>query len=223
MTNATASFVDVRRRAAREIRTAALTGAASRGSRGPVKSPMIVFAPGAGAPSSSEWMRGWTERLGTLGTIVPFDYRYQLAGRKRPDPLPTLIARHREVIASARGKAPLVLAGKSMGARVGCHASLVEPVDALICFGYPLKAAGSGKLRDEVLLALRTQVLFVQGSRDPLCPLELLAKIRPRMRCRNVLHVVEGGDHSLKVGKRTPQAPVDEAILAAVAAFLGTV
>jgi predicted alpha/beta-hydrolase family hydrolase len=167
-------------------------------------------------------MRAWAKRLGALGTVVPFDYRYQLEGRKRPDPLPKLIARHREAIAEARkGRSgPLVLAGKSMGSRVGCHVALEEPVDALLCFGYPLRAAGTGKLREEVLLGLRTPILFVQGTKDPLCPLPSLEAARGRMAAKSELHLVEGGDHSLRVSKRLPQAPVDDAILAAVRGFL---
>jgi len=34
------------------------------------------------------------------------------------------------------------------------------------------------------------------------------------------VHVVEGGDHSLRVSKKLPQEPVDEAILNAVRKFL---
>jgi predicted alpha/beta-hydrolase family hydrolase len=119
-----------------------------------VKRLRIVFAPGAGAPSSSAWMRAWAQRLETLGEVFRFDYPYQQAHQRRPDPLPRLIAAHLEVMRRARaaGEGPLVLAGKSMGSRVGCHASLEEPVDALVCFGYPLKSASSGALRDQVLL-----------------------------------------------------------------------
>ena len=63
---------------------------------------------------------------------------------------------------------PVVLAGKSMGSRVGCHVSISEnsvPLKALICFGYPLKG-GNGSIRDQVLLDLKTPILFIQGTRD---------------------------------------------------------
>ena len=36
------------------------------------------------------------------------------------------------------------------------------------------------KLRDEVLLALKTPILFAQGTRDPLCPLHLLENVRAK-------------------------------------------
>ncbi len=192
-----------------------------------MQSPLILFAPGAGAPSSSDWMRAWARRLGELGSVAPFDYGYQLEKRRRPDPLPVLIARHRQQLAEMRAgsKRPVALAGKSMGSRIGCHVSLEEPVNALVCFGYPLKAIGTGKLRDEVLLQLRTPILFVQGTKDALCPLALLAPVRERMKARNELHVVEGGDHSLRVPKRAPkpQEAVDEEILGVVQRFLDSV
>jgi len=191
------------------------------------KPPLILLAPGAGAPSSSEWMRAWAERLATLGHVVPFDYPYQRAGRRRPDRLPTLVAAHREALERARAEhdGPVLLAGKSMGGRVGCHVSLEEPVAGLICFGYPLKGA-SGAVRDEVLRQLTCPVLFVQGSRDALFPLDLLATVTPHLKTSHTLYVVEGGDHSLQVRKkdlallRLSQDDVDANILAAVAAFI---
>src|SRR5438128_7925950 len=192
--------------------------------------PLILFAPGAGAPSSHPWMQNWKERLSEIGDVETFDYDYMREGRKRPDPLPKLLAVHREALVNAREKhrsARTFLIGKSMGGRVGCHVSLEERVDGLICLGYPLCAMGDrSRLRDEVLRALTTPILFVQGSRDSLCPLDLLERGRAEMRVPNFLHVVEGGDHSLRVRKRQLQATgetqrgIDQRILSAIAGFL---
>ena len=114
-----------------------------------------------------------------------------------------------------------------MGGRIGCHVSLEEKVDGLVCLGYPLCAMGDvTKLRDEVLRALKTPVLFVQGTRDALCPLDLLERVRGTMIARNFLHVVEGGDHSLIVPKRQlkasgqTQADVDQRISEEIALFV---
>jgi predicted alpha/beta-hydrolase family hydrolase len=188
----------------------------------------LLFAPGAGAPSTSAWMKGWRDRLATLGEVTAFDYPYMRAGRKSPDKLPVLIEAHKSALAQLREKTrgPVFLIGKSMGGRVGCHVALDEEVAGVICLGYPLKSGATGALRDEVLVALRRPILFVQGSRDPLCPLEILAKVRPRMTAPNELLVVEGGNHSLEVsaGQRKAagetQADVDARILETIQKFV---
>lgn len=172
-------------------------------------------------------MQAWAVRLGALGIVDPFDYPYQRAGRAFPDRLPKLIDAHRQALDDAllrHGPRPVVLAGKSMGSRVGCHlANALETVTKLVCFGYPLVAQNNpDKRRDEVLVALRTPVLFLQGTRDPLCPLALLAEVRGRMTAPSELVVVDDGDHSLEVtrGSARSQAQVDEDLLAHVRSFL---
>ena len=199
----------------------------------------MLFAPGAGAPSTSRWMAAWRQRLATLGDVVAFDYPYMRAGRKAPDRPPVLIAAHREALAAAIADLapgrPVFLIGKSMGGRIGCHLAVEEaaaspavarPIAGVICLGYPLQSGATGAMRDEVLVALRTPILFVQGTRDPLCPLDKLAAVRPRMTAPNRLFVVEGGDHSLEVSAQQrkaageTQADCDARVLAAVAAFV---
>ena len=175
-------------------------------------------------------MQNWKRRLSEIGEVETFDYDYMRAGRKRPDRLPQLIAAHRKALEAAREKhqpASIFLIGKSMGGRIGCHVSLEEKVDGLVCLGYPLCAMGDRtKLRDEVLRALTTPILFVQGTRDALCPLDLLEQVRADMKAPNFLHVVEGGDHSLRVPKRQLQAmgetqeDVDQRAFQAISKFI---
>jgi predicted alpha/beta-hydrolase family hydrolase len=119
------------------------------------------------------------------------------------------------------------LIGKSMGGRIGCHVALEDKVSGVICLSYPLCGAGDPtRLRDRVLRQLQSPILFVQGTRDPLCPLDLLENVRRGMSAPNTLHVVDGGDHSLIVGKRhlaaagEKQEDVDARILKAIAAFV---
>ena len=174
-------------------------------------------------------MQRWIGRLATIGTVYAFDYPYFINLGKRPDPLPKLIAAHRQALHEARQRydGPAVLIGKSLGARVGCHLALEEnEVSAVVCLGYPLCGGGDpAKLRAEVLRALSTPTLFVQGTRDRLCPLPLLESVRREMKVVNKLHIVEGGDHSLLVtqaqlkARHESQNDVEESILETIRQF----
>ncbi len=70
------------------------------------------------------------------------------------------------------------------------------------------------------------QFCSCKGTRDTLCPLDLLEGVRAEMKAPNILHLVEGGDHSLGVGKRQLQAggetqeEVDRRILESIARFV---
>jgi len=98
-------------------------------------------------------------------------------------------------------------------------------VAGLICLGYPLRSGSTGALRDEVLLAIRVPILFVQGTRDPLCPLDVLAELRARMTAPSTLLIVEGGDHSLAVSaaarkaRGETQADSDARVLETIRSF----
>jgi uncharacterized protein len=174
-------------------------------------------------------MLRWARLLEAIGPVRAFDYPYMAEGRKRPDPLPRLIAAHRSALQQLRdsSRGPVVLIGKSMGSRVGCHVSLEEEVLALVCLGYPLCGGGDpAKLRDQVLREIRTPVLFVQGTRDPLCPLPLLETVRTKMAAPNEVLVVNGGDHSLLLTKsqlrasNQTQEEVDQYILERIRSFV---
>jgi predicted alpha/beta-hydrolase family hydrolase len=73
---------------------------------------------------------------------------------------------------------------------------------------------------------LTAPILFVQGTRDSLCPLDLLERVRTEMKAPNFLRTVEGGDHSLLISKRVLRATgetqenVDQRILEAIAGFV---
>jgi uncharacterized protein len=176
-------------------------------------------------------MQRWTERLGALGKVVKFDYLYMREGRRAPDRMPKLLVAHAEALADARKEhsGSVFLIGKSMGSRVGCHLSLEldKPVNGLICMGYPLVGMGKkAPLRDQVLLDLSTPILFVQGTRDKLCPLDKLEAVRNKMTATSELRVVDTGDHSLQVTKTylkaegLTQDDVDESILASIRTFV---
>jgi uncharacterized protein len=172
-------------------------------------------------------MQRYAKHFTEFAKVVSFDYPYVGKGRRVPDPLPRLIEAHREALEKARAghDGKVFLVGKSMGSRVGCHLALSEAVDGLVCLGYPLKGQ-SGKVRDQVLLELETRILFIQGTRDPLCPLADLEAVRTRMQAASELFVVDGGDHSLELQKgklarlATTQGAIEREVCERVRAFV---
>ncbi len=174
----------------------------------------FLFAHGAGAGSTSAWMQRYRALLMEIAPVVSFDYAYMAQGKKRPDPLTQLIAQHEHALheAAQRHGDQVVLIGKSMGGRIGCHLALRQRVLGVICLGYPLVGQGkSAPLRDQVLLELTAPALFIQGTRDPLCPLSMLETVLARRTALTELHVVESGDHSLSPTKaHLKQAQVTE-------------
>jgi hypothetical protein len=174
-------------------------------------------------------MLSWRARLAELGPVESFDYPYMAAGKKRPDPSARLLASHAEALASARERHgdAVVLVGKSLGGRMSCHLALAERVLGVVCLGFPLRGARpSAPLRDAVLRGLERPLCLVQGTSDPLCPLELLGPVLAERRAPTQLEVVEDGDHSLLVKKRAlaraglTQAAVDARVLDALARFV---
>ncbi|WP_438030830.1 alpha/beta hydrolase family protein [Sorangium sp. So ce233] len=181
----------------------------------------VVLGHGAGgdmhAPLLVEVARGLKDRG---HTVLRFNFPYKELGRKAPDKREKLEAAYEAAIARLRKERPerLVIGGKSMGGRIASLlAARAVPCDGLVFLGYPLHPAGKrDALRDEHLSAIRAPMLFLQGTRDPLCDLELLRPVLKRLGRRARLHVVEGGDHSLEVLKSAGRT--QESVLAEIVA-----
>ena len=103
---------------------------------------------------------------------------------------------------------PLFAGGKSMGGRMSSLAAADTPlagVRGIVFLGFPLHGIGKppGIERSEHLHEVELPLLFVQGTRDRLANLDFLRPVVDRLGPRATLHVVEGGDHSFKVLKRS--------------------
>lgn len=191
-------------------------------------STTVVLAPGAGAGFRHEFMQFFADGLaGTRLQVVRFNFVYAEEGRKSPDRQPVLEDTYRAVVDHVRAElAPskLVLGGKSMGGRIASHiAATGTDADGLVFLGYPLHPPGRpDRIRDTHLYDVKVPMLFVEGTRDPFCPLDTLQAVRATITARTELFVVDDGDHSLKVrkssGRSTPEA-WQEAV-AAVAAWV---
>ncbi|GJR07619.1 KAT8 regulatory NSL complex subunit 3 [Tanacetum coccineum] len=171
-------------------------------------SPVVVFAHGAGAPSSSDWMIRWKNLLADAlhaVEVVTFDYPY-ISERKPPPKAEKLVEFHSGIVKEIANKYPqhpLILVGKSMGSRVSCMVAAEDGIEAsaVVCLGYPLKGT-KGAIRDALLLQLEVPTMFVQGTKDGLCPLASLEMVIKKMKAKTSLHIVENGDHSFKIAKK---------------------
>src|SRR5438477_113536 len=90
---------------------------------------------------------------------------------------------------------PVAITVGDGGARVS--GLLMRPSDARWLY---LLAHGAGA---------RMPMLFLQGDRDEFADLTLLQPVVERLGERATLHLVEGGDHSFKVLKRTGKTESD--------------
>jgi predicted alpha/beta-hydrolase family hydrolase len=96
---------------------------------------------------------------------------------------------------------PLFIGGKSMGGRIASQVAAqgVSGLAGLVFLGYPLHPPGKpGQRRDAHLRSIREPMLFVQGQRDEFGSEPEIRELLPRLQ-QAKLHVVPGGDHSLKV------------------------
>jgi len=108
------------------------------------------------------------------------------------------VRKHKQL---ARNK--LAIGGKSMGGRIASQVASAGAGDlaGLVFLGYPLHAPGKPeKPRSKHLPLIKSPMLFVQGSRDTF---GTAAELRPIVKklARATLHIIESGDHSLKVPK----------------------
>jgi len=135
---------------------------------------LAVLLHGAGSGVTG----GALERLGLLladarVAVVGLEQPYRVAGRRAPDRAPVLDAtvlaalpRIREV---AGVGAPLLLAGRSSGARVACRVGGQAGAIAVAALAFPFAPPRGRPDRGAELLVAgrRHPVLVVQGDRDP--------------------------------------------------------
>jgi predicted alpha/beta-hydrolase family hydrolase len=207
--------------------TALLYPAATHGRAGVT----LILGPGAGAGQTSPFIVEFATGLAARGIdAVTFNFLYGEEGRRIPDPNDRLEGCYRAVIAAARQRIVssgdrLAIGGKSMGGRIASQVAAAGITDlaGLVFLGYPLHPPGRpDRLRAAHLPDIKAPMLFVQGSRDSFGTPDELRAIMTGLEPSPALYVVEGGDHSFKVPKRSDvtQEDVHRAVQDHVAAWL---
>lgn len=170
----------------------------------------FVLAHGAGADMRHHFMQDIADALAAEHVAtLRFNFPYMEQARRAPNPQPILEAYVRSACDGAREFAPdlpLFAGGKSMGGRMTSNAEAKTPIDALrgiVFLGFPLHAPKRpGRDRAAHLAQVAVPMLFLQGTRDDLADLTLIREVTSELP-NATLHIIEGGNHSFEVPKRT--------------------
>lgn len=172
----------------------------------------LILGHGAGADQLSGFMRMYAAGLAERGfDVLTFNFVYKEQGRGAPDQKAKLEACYQAVIQAAREQRKLkgnrvMIGGKSMGGRIASQvaAAGAGELAGLVFLGYPLHPPGKPEqLRAAHLKDIRAPMLFVQGSRDAFGAGEEIAGIIKENKLPATLYLIDGGDHSFKVPKRS--------------------
>jgi predicted alpha/beta-hydrolase family hydrolase len=181
---------------------------------------------GAGGGIGAVDLAALADRLPQRGvTVLRYEQPWRVAGRRiaaRPAALDTAwletVPRVRDLI----GAAPLIVGGRSAGARVACRTAAEVGAAGVVCLAFPLHPPGQpDKTRIDELSQPEVPVLVLQGDRDTFgSAAQVSAEAASLQNVRVV--PVPGADHGMKVLASSPLRPagVAELISTEVATFI---
>jgi uncharacterized protein len=178
---------------------------------------LYVLAHGAGAGMRHRFLEEISGALAGRGiATLRYQFPYVEAGRKRPDYPSVLETTVRAAAARAVELAPelpVIAGGKSLGGRMtsaAAAAGALPGVRGLVFLGFPLHPPGQpGTSRADHLYRVDLPMLFHQGTRDAFARLDLITDVCEELESNATLHMVEDGDHSFAVPKRSGRTPAD--------------
>jgi uncharacterized protein len=165
----------------------------------------LVLGHGAGGGVESRDLAAATEVAREEGLSVALvEQPYRVAGRRAPAPPHQLDTAWTAVIDHLRGGElgglPVIVGGRSLGARVACRTAEATGAIAVLCLAFPVHPPGRPeKSRLEELDAVALPTLVVQGKSDPF-------GMPPPGPHREVAQVK--GDHGLKADLEAVSAAV---------------
>lgn len=166
----------------------------------------VLLSHGAGGGIDARDLATLAKTLpGNDVSVMLFEQPWRRAGRKVATAPPTLDAALRACVDKSRIRTPLIVGGRSAGARSACRTAKELGAVGCLALSFPLHPPGKPeKSRLDELRGVGLPTLVVQGERDPMGrPEEFPDDLRATDLC-----VVPGADHGLKVPK---SGPVSEA------------
>jgi predicted alpha/beta-hydrolase family hydrolase len=172
---------------------------------------LYVLAHGAGAGMRHRFLESVALALARRGVAtLRYQFPYMEAGRKRPDSPAAAEATVAAAVSQASTlvpELPIVAGGKSFGGRMTSGAAargLLPQLRGLVFLGFPLHPPGRpGTDRADHLDRVRAPMLFLQGTRDEFAQLDLITQVCRRLEPRATLYLIEGGNHSFVIPKRS--------------------
>jgi uncharacterized protein len=176
---------------------------------------ILVLGHGAGGGVGSADLELLAGNLPGLGiSVVRFEQPWRTAGRKVGAPPPRLdqawCAALEWLTRQEWAQQPLVVGGRSAGARVACRTASETNPAAIVCLAFPLHLPGRPQqTRLGELLAPSVPRLVLQGSKDSFGTAD---EIRTAVGQARDITVVElaGADHAYRIsGKSSVLTPAD--------------
>ncbi|KRC56883.1 MULTISPECIES: alpha/beta family hydrolase [unclassified Nocardioides] len=178
----------------------------------------LLLSHGAGGGIEARDLAALAAALPGQGiTVALFEQPWRRAGKKVASAPPTLDVGLRAAAGSLRTRSPLVVGGRSAGARSAARTALELDACGCLALSFPLHPPGKPeRSRLDELAGAGVPTLVVQGERDPFGRPEEFPDPLPG---RTDLAVVPGADHGLAVPKRGPVSE-DEAMAIVVESTL---
>jgi uncharacterized protein len=171
---------------------------------------LYVLAHGAGAGMRHHFLESLARTLSGRGVAtLRYQFPYMEAASKRPDSPAVAEDTVRAAVAVATemaGGIPVVAGGKSFGGRMtsGAAAKSLPGARGLVFLGFPLHPPGKPATdRADHLDSVEVPMLFLQGTRDQFARLDLITSVCHRLGPRSTLRLIDEGDHSFNVPRRT--------------------
>lgn len=179
----------------------------------------LMLGHGAGGGIEAPDLQALAAALPAEGIDVALvEQPWRVAGKRLAPAPKTLDAAWRAILAETTdefGGVPLIVGGRSAGARVACRTGKDTGADAVLGLAFPLHPPGKPeKSRADELLGSDLPTLVVQGAVDPFGGPEEF----PKLPSTHQLVGLPAGGHEFAV--RKTQEPVLGLITAAVAAWI---
>lgn len=172
------------------------------------RAPHLLLTHGAGGDRNTTGLKALARGLAEAGyLVVRSDLPYRAAGRRSPPLAERSVPGLVKLVESVRDRLgrdlPWVVGGRSYGGRVASMAVAGGlPAAGLLLYSYPLHRPGDpSQPRVAHWPQITVPSLFLEGTNDPFCDLDALRRHLPALGGKPTVHVVEGGDHSLRVSR----------------------